>query len=65
MSGAVLCEAHGPVRLVTLNRPAKMRSLDFPGSGRARPRPGRDADRPIFAVAGLSAQVRAKQWNMA
>ena len=34
MSGDVLCEAHGHVRLIapdrpTLNRPAKMNSLDF------------------------------------
>ena len=29
MSGDILYEAHGHVRLVTLNRPAKMNSLDF------------------------------------
>ena len=29
MSGDILYEAHGHVRLITLNRPAKMNSLDF------------------------------------
>ena len=29
MSDDILYEAHGPVRLITLNRPAKMNSLDF------------------------------------
>ena len=29
MSGDVLCEAHGHVRLIALDRPAKMNSPDF------------------------------------
>ena len=29
MSGDILYESHGPVRLITLNRPAKMNSLDL------------------------------------